>query len=340
MSGDLVGLAEAAYRTDVSERDWLTGIADSALPILQRGFGLNVYTYDFSNPEDLRVCECIGTGGAPVDGPDIQRILPLVPWETMRNLYTPGPPLLLSQASSGSERRILLEAVQKLGIGDVLGIRAGDPSMRGCVLAVGVKASYRVPPLFAATLARVSAHIAAGWRLRTLVPQGDVPAAVLDVDGNVLHAETEESQAQRRALSRAAVQRNWARQELRTVDPPRAIALWRALVQGEWSLVDWTDTDGKRFLLARRNRPGTLTAEGLTDRELQVATYAALGHPLKLIAYELGLSSATVSLHLKSALRKLGLQSRTELQTLLELSSDGRKATGHKGSARPSRAES
>lgn len=165
VSGDLVGLAEAAYRTEVSERDWLTGIADSPLPILQRGFGINAYTYDFSNPDDPKVSEYVGVGGAPADASFIQGMFPLAPRETMVNLHAPGPPLLLSQASTGPERAILIGAIQKLGVGDVLGIRAGDPSLRGCVLAVGVKASYRVPPLFAATLARVSAH-----KLRTVDP--------------------------------------------------------------------------------------------------------------------------------------------------------------------------
>lgn len=319
MSGDLVSLAEAAYRAEVSERDWLTGIAVAALPILERGFGINAYTYDVGNPEDLRICECVELGNAPIDGPGIQRMLPLVSQETLHNLYAPGPPVLLSQACTGPERDVLLDAVRALGPGNVLALRAGDPSMRGCVLAVGVGTTYRVPPLLVATLARISAHIAAGWRLRTLLPKDGTPEAVLDMEGKVLHAETEESQSQRRALSRAAVQRHWARHRLRTEDPERAIALWRALVGGEWSLVDWMDTDGKRFVLARRNRPGTMASGGLTHRELQVATYAALGHSLKLIAYELGLTSATVSLHLKSALRKLGLKTRTELQVLLEL---------------------
>jgi DNA-binding NarL/FixJ family response regulator len=48
-------------------------------------------------------------------------------------------------------------------------------------------------------------------------------------------------------------------------------------------------------------------------RQRQVVSYAAFGHSLKFIAYELGLGSATVSRHLKDALRKLGLRSRHEL---------------------------
>jgi DNA-binding CsgD family transcriptional regulator len=44
-----------------------------------------------------------------------------------------------------------------------------------------------------------------------------------------------------------------------------------------------------------------------------VAAYAALAHTNKLMAYELGIALGSVSVHLRSALAKLGMQSRVEL---------------------------
>lgn len=44
-----------------------------------------------------------------------------------------------------------------------------------------------------------------------------------------------------------------------------------------------------------------------------MASLAAVGHGLKVIAYDLGLDVSTVSLHLKSAMRKLGVRSRVDL---------------------------
>jgi DNA-binding NarL/FixJ family response regulator len=85
------------------------------------------------------------------------------------------------------------------------------------------------------------------------------------------------------------------------------------MVHGEWTLVDHADTDGKRFLLAKRNLPGVRDLAALTKRERQVASYAACGLSLKQIGYELGLSVSTVSAQLKSGLRKLRLTSRTDL---------------------------
>jgi DNA-binding CsgD family transcriptional regulator len=93
----------------------------------------------------------------------------------------------------------------------------------------------------------------------------------------------------------------------------------------QWGTYDWgagpqfefDDTDGKRFVLARRNRPGVRDLGALTVRERQVATYAACGFSLKHVGYALGLSVPTVSQHLKAALRKLRLASRAELVATL-----------------------
>jgi DNA-binding NarL/FixJ family response regulator len=111
--------------------------------------------------------------------------------------------------------------------------------------------------------------------------------------------------------------RSLARGQLRRADQDQAIAAWDALVRGEWTLVDHSDVDGKRFVLARKNQPAVGDPGALTLRERQVATYAALGHSNKHICYELGLSPAVVSRHLRQALRKLRLRDRTELVALL-----------------------
>ena len=100
--------------------------------------------------------------------------------------------------------------------------------------------------------------------------------------------------------------------------PEEAMELWRAFVAGQWSLIDHFDSDGYRYLVARKKRatkPG-LDA-GLTLREQQVLAYRASGHPLKLAAYELGLSQSTASRHLESGMRKLGIRSQVELARIL-----------------------
>jgi DNA-binding NarL/FixJ family response regulator len=111
----------------------------------------------------------------------------------------------------------------------------------------------------------------------------------------------------------AAVRVDGARSKLRKADPERALETWQGLVRGRWSLVDWFDTDGRRFVLAKPNAPNIGDPRGLTEREAQVAMYAAAGDSGRIIAYRFGLSTSSVSRVLKSAMRKLGVSTQAQL---------------------------
>jgi DNA-binding NarL/FixJ family response regulator len=100
---------------------------------------------------------------------------------------------------------------------------------------------------------------------------------------------------------------------LRKTNPDEALETWQALVHGRWSMLDWFDSDQRRFVLAVPNPPDLGDPRGLTERELQVATYAALGETGKLIGYRLGLSKATVSNALDASKRKLGVKTQPQL---------------------------
>lgn len=83
--------------------------------------------------------------------------------------------------------------------------------------------------------------------------------------------------------------------------------------------------EARRFiLLFVRESPSVLDAEPpilrlLGGRQRAVALGAARGRSLKLIAADLGISLETARTHLKSAYRRLGVDSRIELRALFEL---------------------
>jgi DNA-binding NarL/FixJ family response regulator len=97
-------------------------------------------------------------------------------------------------------------------------------------------------------------------------------------------------------------------------DPGQAIALWRTLMAGRYSLIDTRDHDGKRCLLARRNEPDTPAPAAVSVEERAVLARFALGQSGKQVAYELGVSPSTVSARLQRGLRKLGLRTVAELR--------------------------
>ncbi len=164
---------------------------------------------------------------------------------------------------------------------------------------------------------RVSIHLGAACRLSARAASVDAPdvEAVLDGHGRVVDARGPAKPPRARALLRGGVRSmERGRTKAGRAEPDSALELWRGLCAGRWSLVDHVDTDGKRFVLARRNDPERLAPLPLTRRQRQVVFYASVGWSYKQIAYALGLASeGSVSVHLASALEKLGVASRVEL---------------------------
>jgi DNA-binding CsgD family transcriptional regulator len=83
-------------------------------------------------------------------------------------------------------------------------------------------------------------------------------------------------------------------------------------------LVD-TDVDGSRYLLVRMSKPGRSRVQ-LSPREQEIVRMVAKGHPNKVIADVLNISSWTVCTHLRRIFAKLGVGSRAAMVAqLLEL---------------------
>jgi two-component system response regulator NreC len=89
--------------------------------------------------------------------------------------------------------------------------------------------------------------------------------------------------------------------------------MWRALYDEKWSIFDQFDSDGRRFLIVRRNSPKADPTTNLSAREQQIHTLVTLGHSNKAIAYELGLSVSTVAAHVSHLKRRYGARTRAEL---------------------------
>lgn len=172
--------------------------------------------------------------------------------------------------------------------------------------------------------ARVVAHTAAAHRLRrdtaTVGLETDTADTVLDSSGQLLHVEScDAPDVHRDALERAAEAIGRARGRMCHNHPYEALEIWKALINGRYSLVEYEDTDGTRYLLARRNAPSAAEPAALDQRERQIVQYAVMGHSDALIAYELGLPADEVSATIERALGKLGLDSRAQLVGLWEM---------------------
>jgi len=324
---DLLSIVEAAYDLELGTRDWLSRLLERAAPHLDRGLGMGATMWRLGQGADestvvthrmgSRVLDALISGGRANPGRAHQKATSgLILGTDSQRLGLREHEALPQDALETCETYLY-----PLGVRDVLNLSFPDPSGPLVLIATPMPDTRRPSRRDTATWSRIAVHIAAGARLRAVTTEGrgnlaDGADAILSPSGVVHHALPEaQGPGARAALHRAALAVDRARSSERS-DEDRALNLWQGLVAGRWSLVDRFDTDGRRYLVARRNDPDVCGLRALTRRERQVLAYAATGHPLKIIGYSLGISVPTVALHRTRAMRKLGLRTQADLLQL------------------------
>jgi DNA-binding CsgD family transcriptional regulator len=316
---DPIAAVESCYEPAKDDAAWLEHIVQALVP-LDQGPGLYAQTFHWA-PDGAWVLEHSAVRGAvPIDAlVDVKERNEVLPRELLRRIYAPGPCYLLDRVPE--LREVGGDILRKYGISEVLGIVTTEPDGASMLVALPLAAGRsHPPPRTVHQLSCLSAHLASSMRLRRSLradgpdEQTERPDAVLDPQGRTLHAEGEAKERMgRESLAGAVRQMERARGSLRRSAPDEALRLWQGLVTGTWSLVDRCDSDGKRYLLARRNEPEMRHPTALTSRERAVLAFAAMGHQNKYIAYLLGVAGSTVSKCLQAAQKKLKVDSRSEL---------------------------
>jgi len=82
--------------------------------------------------------------------------------------------------------------------------------------------------------------------------------------------------------------------------------------RSDGSLLLEVELDGARYQLTRA-APPVARITGLSPREQEIARMVAMGHPNKVIASVLQISSWTVNTHLRRVFAKLGVASRAAM---------------------------
>jgi DNA-binding CsgD family transcriptional regulator len=313
----------AGYGLSSPDRDWLDALVTTARALLDRGDGLMAYTYDTSS-STVRFGEYVATGTAEAAFERLAECVARQDAAVQHRLYrTAGAFGSVSQnlgIGEGLEQApFFVDRFHPLGVKDFLAMNATDPSGAGVVLCAPLRGIYAASASARARWSRAASHVAAAFRLRralgTANPMVDAEA-ILTPSGRVEHATgPAEAEHAREALRRATLVLESATKK--KARGPEALRAWTALVEGRWSVVDCFDTDGKRYVVARKNDPAVSVTMALTEQEAQVLAYARLGHGMKLVAYELGLPVSTVAVLLERGLQKIGLRSRQELVSLM-----------------------
>jgi len=321
----IIGFTETVYDLALGQQEWLPKLVEVGAPLIDHGLGVFALTCLRPPQRAPVIIDQVHVASGPDDLLDrIARMQRELPPDLLWPLSRPAMPKTLSHAV-GSDREAFDQIMRHFDFAkDALGISAFDPNGRGVYLIAPLPKIVTLTKRSRERWQMLAAHFGAGYRLRralqrratepvTELPHGAEalidPASfrVVEVQGEARSSDAIG------ALRDAAIHIDRARGRMRESDPEKALELWKALVRGRWSTVDWFDTDGRRFVLAVPNAPSVTDPRGLTNRELQVVTYALFGQTNKLIGYHLGLSTGRVSTLLRSAMRKLGVQTRAQL---------------------------
>jgi len=323
-----IDVAEAAYDLRIGAKDWFPNLLEKGKPLFDHGLGCAAAIWAGESHERQQLVSqvCVGSG-APELCIDFAHAARDV---GAQSRYHEPPRSVGVRTASECDRESpnILRALEKrVGCRDVLGISAIDPDLHGIGIHIPSRELISLTRRSRENWQRLAVHIEAGHRLRRRLgcvgeiegtPMTELPLqadALIDPKGFMLaHAVGEaRDETATDVLREAAVRVDQARGKLRKDNPEQALELWHGLVRGRWSLVDWFDSDGRRFIVVIPNAPGLGDPRGLTEREHQVATLAAKGATGKLITYRLGISRQRVSMLLQSAMHKLGVKTQPQL---------------------------
>lgn len=318
-------VVSAAYHLHGDDTHWLAQLVEASRPALDRGLGIVGHTFRINAKGTYDVGAMAAAGDLPDGGLEVvRRVLSAYSASEIRGATKLGFASLSDDARRFGVRLSdysTFEPLRRIGIFDAAGFLGTDPTGVGYVITTMLPEETSVTAEERERWTWASLHVLAGMRLRAAATELE-GEAVIDGKRRVVHA-TGEARNAREALREAAAVVDRARSSSGRRDPHGALEAWRALVKGRWTLVDRFDRDGRRYLVARRNDPEVSGPGGLSQRVLQVLAYAARGVSNKHIAYALGLAPSTVSSHLRTGMRALGIRNRADLAAVFQPAEPG-----------------
>ena len=311
MRDPLVFLLDAAIRECPDVDSWTSGVLEASRGSIDAGLGV-VARLVRRSPRDLEVVWARGTTSTlpKLVNEWLEAARGLGAYPHMLDAHRRAC-TLIGGAEVGERYPELTKLMAKGGAADLLGVFVADGEADALHLFSAMPTRVALTRRQVANVKRLGVHLTAGFRAI-----GKEVAAVFSVTGDVLAKE-----ARTLAVLREHVTR---------IDRARARALrgkeafsdlleaWQGLVDGELTLLDRIDTDGKRLVVAKRNAPKVAAPLPLDAREKQVVMLAGQGYGTANIAYVLGVSPGLVTSVVDGALPKLGFGARAELAPLVE----------------------
>ena len=166
--GDEIAVVEGAYRVGGSDADWLSGLARTAAPLLNRGFGVAAFTARLTDGQ-LRVLTISSFGGPDNLASAVEAFTSSADPAMMAKAFSAGPCTTMAAASGGFDKLKgdpASEAMFRVGINDALGVMGSDGTPFFTGLSSFLPHATVLSKQFKTRWARVATHLAAGFRIR------------------------------------------------------------------------------------------------------------------------------------------------------------------------------
>lgn len=315
---DWVSLIEAGYRLDGNDKQWIDGLLTHAELLGERGFWLTIGRYDYT-PKKIQLNEIQSTG--PSAAKQILKSSIQVDSEAVSNFFRAGKPVSsLSEVIYSSEPEIA-NVVKKLSnsrVHDKLAVKALSGEGEALIMCWLFNDQVLPTALERKRWGCIASHLGSGLRLRKVTEKLSLENEKVEAifDGNFKLCDARSLACTRSSCEvlQSVIKRvDKVRTKTGRSDADLAMKSWEGLIQGRWSLVDYFDTDQRRYIVAVKNDPRYPDPRGLTLRERQIAEYMGHGLSTKQICYTLGISPSAVTNCSARVKRKLGLNSTLEL---------------------------
>jgi DNA-binding CsgD family transcriptional regulator len=303
----------ACYASEPTTEGWLRRVLSALQPLAPsaRWFG-----WSDGRGRDLGPGIVLPDGADVATSPAAADVLGAVGRECYRDLLRPRPPVQLLSHRLRSlpttlERRVA-EILRSRGLPDAVMLFGGELDGQAIALGMVVMPGVRSPSRTIGLLRNVAGHLNTARRLRGRLPLAGRAAGAPRAGASALAVGDARSTAPAVVAELDGAQSiAWA-----AADAPETTRLWGAFVGGAYALVDHWVAGGHRWILARRCQDSGDPA-ALRPAEAAALAYVVPGLQTAEVGELLGISAATVTLHLTSARARLRCGSRRELVALV-----------------------
>lgn len=315
-SFDALAVIERGYDLDADTETWVARVRDAVSTGFHPEARVGATLWDIRGDTPRVEASAQDPRETAENERALVRLVARMPRAMLDGFFGASP--FIGRAQSDPDILAIMRA-ERVHTMESIGFAVGDGAGRGLAVGSFVPSGTHLRAGDTRRWFRVSAHLGAALRLRHRLTGGPrEPDAVITPTGRLAHLSGDTRRRSVRDALVDAVRRLERARALRRTEPDEALALFRALVAGRYSVVDWVDADGKRFAIVHENPFPQRSPLALSRREGDVAERLLEGRSNSEIAYLLGLSTGTVNRIARDVLSKLGRARRGDLPRTFE----------------------